>query len=118
MTLDEAIKDAKAFVKKCEDPEIKFRVAQVAEWLRQARVAEKAARWYTTRIWELEEACDEYADLIHEICDLDAYGKLKAENERLRELTKRMYAEFQRVFPDGHRIDFEQNMRELGIEVD
>ena len=36
---------------------------------------------------------------------------------RLEELVRDMYKAFQRVFPDGHRLDFEMDMRELGVEV-
>lgn len=36
---------------------------------------------------------------------------------RLEELVRDMYKAFQRVFPDGHRLDFEMDMRELGVEL-
>lgn len=39
----------------------------------------------------------------------------EAENAKLRELVRDMYKAFQRVFPDGHRLDFEMDMRELGV---
>ena len=39
-------------------------------------------------------------------------------NERLRELVADTYQAFQRVIPDGHRLDLEQRMRELGVEVE
>lgn len=39
-----------------------------------------------------------------------------AENAKLRKLVADTYQAFQRVIPDGHRLDLEQRMRELGIE--
>lgn len=38
------------------------------------------------------------------------------ENAKLRELVADTYQAFQRVIPDGHRLDLEQRMRELGVE--
>ena len=47
------------------------------------------------------------------------YGRedLKARNKRLTKLVMQMYEAFQRVIPDARRLDFEMDMRELGIEV-
>ena len=110
MTLDDAIEHAKEVARTCDDPECAADHMQLAEWLRTARGAEKAARWYTARMRELEEACDEYADLMHEMSRkssvrryvrfLDENSRLIAENEslqtenaKLRELCKR-FAEY------------------------
>ena len=43
---------------------------------------------------------------------------LERENAKLRELVADTYQAFQRVIPDGHRLDLEQRMRELRVEVD
>ena len=54
MTLDEAIEHAKEVARTCDDSGCAADHIQLAEWLRQARGAGKAARWYTSRIHELE----------------------------------------------------------------
>lgn len=89
MTIDEAIEDAREFIKNCEDEDIAFRVMQVKEWLRQARGAGKAAEYYTAKIRKLED-----------------------ENAKLREAVKCLYG-----FARTCGVD-EGDMRELGIEVD
>lgn len=88
MTIDEAIEDAKKFVRKCDDQEVAFRVMQVAEWLREARGAEKAARWYTTRIRELKEERDTYRDIVGCMVHPDVCDQLQAENAKLRSALK------------------------------
>ena len=100
MTLDEAIAKAKA------DGDV-----QLAEWLRQARGADAAARWYTEKLREAQ-----------------------AENAKLRELAH-LVAEYtsedlcegcvaKRVCNAGEldmcwiRKAILEKLRELGIEVD
>jgi len=48
---------------------------QLVEWLRRARGAEKAARWYTKKIEELENRANALARLL---------GESEEENERLK----------------------------------
>lgn len=43
--------------------------------------------------------------------------ELKSRDAELEKIASDMYRAFQRVFPDGHRIDFELRLRRLGIEV-
>jgi len=78
-------------------------------------------------IWQLRDDLQrtnaEYAKLRDEFDKMDKWHSAELiaemdENAKLRKLAKRMYAAFQRVFPDGHRLDFEQDMRELEVEVD
>lgn len=104
MTLDEAIAKAKA------DGDV-----QLAEWLRQARGADAAARWYTEKIIT--------ADRI--------IRKLQTENAKLRERAVAMLSELRGVVSEGNydspsgryflfRKDvaaYEDALRELGIEV-
>ena len=54
MTIDEAIEHAKEVARTCDDVECAAEHVQLAEWLRQARGADKAARWYTEKIRKLE----------------------------------------------------------------
>lgn len=58
MTLDEAILHAKEVAETCNDSGCAADHIQLAEWLRQARGAGKAARWYTGKIQELEAEND------------------------------------------------------------
>ena len=53
----------------------------------------------------------------HEYVTLEGIHEHAERIVAFEELTTDMYAAFKRVFPDGHRLDFEQRMRELGIEV-
>ena len=93
MTLDEAIEHAKELASTCDDRQCAADHAQLAEWLRQARGAKKASRWFTSKIRELEE---ENAKLREEIeaakHDLQAfsmrYVQLDAENDKLREFVQ------------------------------
>ena len=104
MTLDEAISKAKA------DGDV-----QLAEWLRQARGADAAGRWYT-------ETLDNANRTIR---------KLRTENAKLRERAVAMLSELRGVVSEGDydspsgryfllRKDvaaYEDALRELGIEV-
>jgi len=58
VTLDEAIEHAKEVARTCDDSQCAADHMQIAEWLRQARGADAAARWYTKKIRELEEERD------------------------------------------------------------
>lgn len=108
MTLDEAIEHAKEVARTCDDSQCAADHMQLAEWLRQARSAEKAARYYTAKI-----------------------RGLKDENAKLRELCKDLWKDalqfdgfWDYVYDDGtnYRDDelphYQERMRELGIEVD
>ena len=64
MTIDEAIEHAKEVARTCDDSECAAEHMQLAEWLRQARGATKAARWYTARIGELEDKNDKLRELV------------------------------------------------------
>lgn len=104
MTLDEAIVKAKA------DGDV-----QLAEWLRQARGADAAARWYTERLRNADRAI----------------RKLQTENAKLRERAVAMLSELRGVVSEGNydspsgryfllRRDvaaYEDALLELGIEV-
>ena len=99
------------------------------------------------RIHDIEYSCDSRAELAESIVGLedeikrletcvlvldseladwkgqydptDIYiRKAQEENAKLRKLVADTYQAFQRVIPDGHRLDLEQRMRELGVEVD
>lgn len=106
MTLDEAIEHAKQVARTCDDAQCAADHIQLAEWLRTARGAEKAARWYTAKIREFE-----------------------AENAKLRELVQYMHriiaesCAVQYPYPPEpvsylSQIEAEKRMRELGVEVD
>ena len=91
MTLDEAIVKAKA------DSDV-----QLAEWLRQARGADAAARWYTEKLRDAHRTI----------------RKLLNENAKLRELCASLYEFAMSEYPDGTELNFADRMRELGVEVD
>lgn len=86
MTLDEAIEHAKEVARTCDDSQCAADHMQLAEWLRQARGAERAARWYTEKIRELEEERDMYRDLVDCMVHPDVCDQLQAENNKLRKL--------------------------------
>ena len=142
MTIDEAIEHAKEVARTCDDGQCAADHIQLAEWLRRARGADKAARWYTEEIQELKA---ENTKLRYKVHVLEGGNKwlqilndsLKANNARLRELVRDMM-EF---FEDGDwcvkceraldcqeqeqyedeclmRFVFHDRMRELGIEAD
>lgn len=89
MTLDDAIAKAKA------DGDV-----QLAEWLRQARGADAAARWYTEKLRDANRTI----------------RKLLDENAKLRELVSDLY--YETKSPSNHATQVEIRMSELGIEVD
>ena len=127
--LDDAIAKAKA------DEDL-----QLVEWLRMARGAESAARWYSDKLRESHRATrkllDENAKLHAELTDLRLEScpscGIKVENEELRELCRHLYACNQycdREESDGGcsacpyqllecDCGFEERLLELGIEVD
>ena len=96
MMLDEAIEHAKEVARTCNDDQCAADHIQLAEWLRQAMGADKAARWYMSKIHELE-----------------------AENEKLRRLIEDWYPHMlKRVGPTalaqwGHI----ETMVELGMDT-
>lgn len=109
MTIDEAIEHAKEVARTCDDSQCAADHAQLAEWLRQARGADEAGRWYTSKIRELE-----------------------SENAKLRKLARGL--NWCTEGPDGPRVDCEHcplgevegkplelmcevMMRELKVEV-
>lgn len=99
MTLDEAIEYAKWVANNCEG-KCAEEHGQLAEWLREARGAEMAAKWYTEKIGKM-------ARELH-----DAYD----ENETLRELVYTIWLAGD--FSAFLGVDeLEVRMRELGIEV-
>lgn len=84
-----------------EITELRRKVANQAKQLKEVQTAlerrnqgEVKARWQRT---------------------LDA---LKAENERLRSFAQRLYAYAMDEYPDGTELNFADEARELGIEVD
>lgn len=70
MTIDEAIEHAKEVARTCDDGQCAADHIQLAEWLRQARGADKAARWYTEEIQELrrENASLRYMVYVYKAC--------------------------------------------------
>ena len=113
MTIDEAIEHAKEVARTCDDVECAAEHIQLAEWLRQARGATKAARWYTAKISELE----------------DENAKLRELADAVNEFVEDTHCEdcpCRRDCDDNNRIFCANNfsyhafaaMRELGIEVD
>jgi hypothetical protein len=54
MTIDEAIEHAKEVARTCDDFQCAADHTQLAKWLRQARGADEAGKWYTSKIRELE----------------------------------------------------------------
>ena len=102
MDLDEAIEHAKDVARTCPDSRCAADHARLAEWLRRARGAAKAARWYTSRIRELE-----------------------AENAKLRELVRYARNELRKAEDELGRdlmnsatVLLGVRMRKLGIEVE
>lgn len=77
MTLDEAIAKAKA------DGDV-----QLAEWLRQVRGADAAARWYTEKLRELEDENARLRSCMSD--DAENARMIMGENAELRELVADM----------------------------
>lgn len=96
MTLDEAIAKAKA------DGDV-----QLVEWLRQARGADAASRWYTEKLRDANRTI----------------RKLLDENDKLRKLVKHLHECEEHDDCEGCEYeaddvcDFEHDMQELGIEA-
>lgn len=127
MTLDEAIEHAKKVARTRDDDQCAAYHVQLAEWLRQARGADKAAKWYTAKIRELENRSKALETLISE---------KDAENAKLRELLtiasdmardydgdrrllRRLVQELYEDQCDEHdRWKYRDRMRELGIKVE
>ena len=81
MTIDEAIEHAKGVARTCYDGQCAADHIQLAEWLRMARGADKAARWYTAKIRELENRSKALETLI---------GEKEDENAKLRESVRNL----------------------------
>lgn len=96
MMLDEAIEHAKEVARTCNDSQCAAEHMQLAEWLRQARGADKASRWYMSKIHELE-----------------------AENARLREIVEDWYPHMlKRVGPTAlFQWGYIKTMVELGMDI-
>lgn len=82
MTLDEAIAKAKA------DGDV-----QLAEWLRQARGADAAARWYTEKLRDanctIRKLLNDNATLRQQLADVtESMGRVEERCAKLRELAK------------------------------
>ena len=121
MTIDEAIEHAKEVARTCDDSQCAADHAQLAEWLRQARGADEAGRWYTSKIRELESENARLRSCLSD--DAENARQIMGENERLRELVLYMH----RCYVIGHdwgpwgapeKQHVEGIMRELGIEVE
>ena len=129
MTLDEAIEHAKRVARTRDDDQCAADHAQLAEWLRLARGADEAARWYTAKIRELENRSKAFETLISE---------KEAENAKLRgivcDLHKALFTldiDHCQACPRDNingpctkfavwgndECSIEDDMRELGIEV-
>lgn len=87
--------------------------------------AEKAARWFTAKIRELEEDRDTYKDLVGCMVHPDLCDQLQAENEKLRKLVydllRPKYDSSIRMTTDewnARAADILRRANELGIEVD
>lgn len=133
MTLDEAIEHAKQVANTCDNSECAANHMQLAEWLRRARGADKAARWYTNRIQKLEDENaklrkerDTCRDLVDYMVHTDIPDQLAAENVRLREMLAENNEElakmgrvidYLRFFAKARGVDAE-DMCERGVEVD
>lgn len=94
MTIDEAIAHYK-WAAESAIGEVADESKQMAEWLRRARGAEKAGRWFTSKIRELEAK----------------NAKLQEENAELRKLAQ------EACEMTGNLLDDLSNLRkEFGIE--
>ena len=103
MTLDEAIEQYKHIANSYEsvgNTDDAMETRQIAEWLRQARGADKANRYYTVKIRELEAE----------------NAKLRELARHLRECTRRNSCAECEYADDA--CDFDYDMRELGIEYE
>ena len=132
MTIDEAIEHAKEVARTCDDSQCAADHMQLAEWLRTARGAEKAARWYTARTQELEAENAKLRDGAYAMRHLyeDELKHALDENTKLRELCTDIWNDalhfedfWDYVHDDGtiYREDelphYQERMRECGIEV-
>ena len=75
MTLDEAIEHAKEVARTCNDDQCAAEHVQLAEWLRQARGADDAARWYMSKIHELEAENEKLRDLVRDTWEIASYSQ-------------------------------------------
>jgi predicted nucleic acid-binding Zn-ribbon protein len=90
MTIDEAIEHERRVAREHRYGEKDHAYhMQLAEWLRKARGAEKAARWYTKKIEELENRDNALERLL---------GESEEENERL---LNRMRGEDKEILSEG-----------------
>lgn len=111
MTFDEAIEKAKA------DGDV-----QLAEWLRQARGADAAARWYTEKLRDLEDENTRLRSWLS--YDADNARQIMSENAKLRELVRAAWGCIHsglscsdcRLIAGGCTL--QSAMRELRVEVE
>lgn len=75
MTLDEAIEHAKEVARTCDDSQCAAEHIQLTEWLRRARGADKAARWYMSKIQELEAENAELSELVRDTWEIASYSQ-------------------------------------------
>lgn len=75
---------------------------QLVEWLRTARGSESAAQWYSDKLRKA----------------LRAERKLLNENAKMRKLCASLYGYAHDENPEGTELNFAEDMREMGIEVD
>lgn len=90
MTIDEAIEHERRVAREHRYGEKDHAYhMQLSEWLRQARGAEKAARWYTKKIEELENRANAIARLLDEMTE--EHCKQINKNKELRILLSDYY---------------------------
>ena len=73
MTIDEVIEHAKELARTSENNQSAAKYIQLTEWLRRARGAEKASRWYTERIRKLEAKNAKLREYVTTVAN-DAYA--------------------------------------------
>ena len=93
MTLDEAIEHAKSVARTCNDSQCAADHLQLAEWLRTARGAEKAGRYFTRDIRELKSKLQdverENVALRVQLADVtESIGRMEERCAKLRELLR------------------------------
>ena len=121
MTIDEAIEHAKELARTSEDNQSAAKYIQLTEWLRQARGADKAARWCTEKIRKLEAENSMLRERLLESRESnERIKRLEQENAKLREFAADactvLRNHYDKDWFDG--TIFAERMRELGIEVD
>lgn len=111
MTLDEAIEHAKEVARTCDDSQCAADHIQIAEWLRTARGAEAAGRWYTAKVRELHAENARLRVLVRELWE--GYNDPRCEECHLKDTPT--CADCPICAREALVID---HLRELGVEVD